>query len=322
MANINTGTTNFDQTVTALILRDIADNLRPQAVWLEEGAWVKATLVAGTNKLRYIGYGDLSNAEQALSEGVAPASEALTIAYEEFTCAQRGRVIELTDVAMKESPHDLFAVAAERLAYNAIITIDKAVGVVIRDDLTAPIQILANNRAARANLAQASSDYLTAALVRKAVTQMRAANVPTFPDGTYHSVIHPFAALDLMEETTGAGWLDVQKYVNNEQILKGEVGRLHGVRFKESNLATYIGDGGASSAHIFRTVIYGPGYFAFGDEMSVEAYMVTGATKSDPLNQLAKAGWKGMYGAKTLELTNVGPKYRGIDHVTSQAAAG
>lgn len=322
MATISTATTNFDQTVTALVLRDVQDNLRNLPTWMDEGAWIKASLVPGTNKLRYIGYGELSTAEQALTEGVAPTAEALTIAYEEFVCAQRGRVVSVTDIAMKESPHQLFAVAAERVAYNALMTIDTAVGVTARDDLVAPVQILANGRAARVNLAQASSDYLTAALVRKAVIQLRQANVPPFPDGTYHANIHPFVALDLMEETATGGWMDVQRYTNSEPLLRGEIGRLFGVRFKETNIGTYIGTGGAASANIFRTTIYGPGFFAFGDEMSVEAYMVRSPDKSDPLNQKALVGWKAMYGAKMLHLTGVGPRFRGIDTVSSQAAAG
>lgn len=323
MANIDTAVTNFDKTVTALILRDIADNLRKKPVWMDEGAWIKARLVDGTNTLRYIGYGELSTAVQSLSEGTAPTAEALTIAYEEFTCAQAGRLVGISDIALKESPHDLFAVAAERVAFNALMTVDQAVGVVIRDYITSPAQILANSRAARANLAQASSDYLTAAMIRTAVTQLRAANVPTFPDGTYHGIIHPFVAKDIMEETATAGWLDVQKYVSNEMILQGEIGRLHGVRFKESNQATYIGATGASSAHIFRTVIYGPGYFAFGDEQSIEAYMVRpGGDHTDPLAQQALVGWKAMWGAKVLALTGAGPRFRGLDTVSSAAAAG
>lgn len=323
MANINTSTTNFDKTVTAMILADIAQNLRKQASWLEEGAWIKARLRDGTNLLRYIAYGELSTTVQALAQGTPPAEEALSIYYEEFSCAQAGRLVGITDIALKESPHDLYAVAAERVAFNSIMTLDQNVGETIRDYITAPAQILANNRAARINLAQASSDYLTASLVRTAVTQLRAANVPTFPDGTYHSNIHPFVARDLMEETAGGAWLDVQKYVDNSQILKGEVGRLHGVRFKETNQATYIGNGGASSAHIFRTVIYGPGYFAFGDEQSIEAYMVRpGGDHSDPLAQKALVGWKAMWGAKPLAITGAGPKFRGIDTVSSAAAAG
>lgn len=319
-----TSTSNFDKTVTVLVLRTIAENLRKRASWLEEGAWVKATQIPGMNLLRYIAYGDLSTATQALTEATPPAEEALTINYEEFYGSQFGRVVGISDIALMQSPHELMAVAAERVAFNAILTVDRSAGENIRDYLTAPAQILANGRAARVNLTQASSDYLIAALIRRAVTELRAANVPTFPDGTYHGVIHPFVARDLMEESGTAGqWYDVNKYTNAQPMLRGEIGTLHGVRFMESNNATYIGNGGASSAHIFRTVIYGPGYFAFGDFAGVESYMVRpGGDHTDPLAQKALVGWKGFWGTKVLGLTGVGPKFRGIDTVSSAAAAG
>ncbi len=324
MATLLSNATNFDKTVTALVLRTIMENLRKRAVWLDEGAWLKATQVPGTNLMRYIAYGDLSTAVQALTEATPPAEEALSIGYEEFYGAQYGRLVGISDIALMQSPHDLAAVAAERVGINAILTVDRAVGETVRDYLTSPAQILANGRAARVNLTQASSDYMIAALIRRAVTELRAAEIPTFPDGTYHANIHPFVARDLMEESGTAGqWLDVRKYTDNEEILMGEVGRLHGVRFKETTSATYIGNGGASSAHIFRTTIYGPGYYAFGDFDGIESYMVRpGGDHTDPLAQKMLVGWKGFWGTKVLGLAGVGPRFRGIDTVSSAAAAG
>jgi N4-gp56 family major capsid protein len=326
VATTLTSATNFDKTVTALVLRTVMENLRKRAVWLDEGAWMKGSMIPGTNLIRYINYGDLSSATQALTEATPPSEEALTIGYEEFAASQYGRLVGISDIALMQSPHDLMGVAAERIAFNAISTLDRAIGETIRDYLTSPVQILANARASRAALAQASSDYMISALVRRAVTELRAANVPTFPDGTYHGIIHPFVARDLMEESGTAGqWMDIRKYGGPaaDELLKGEVGTIHGVRFAESNSATYIGDGGAASAHIFRTVIYGPGYFAFGDQQSIEAYMVRpGGDHTDPLAQKALVGWKAMWGAKVLGLAGVGPRFRGIDTVSSAAAAG
>lgn len=331
MATTTTATTNFDQTVTALILRLIYENLRKRTHWLDEGAWQKATLVPGTNKFRYISYGDLSSATQAITEGANATTltleEALTIAYDEFTGSQYGRLVGVSDIALKESPHDLISVAAEKVAWNALETLDKSVGDTIEAYTTSPVEIRPSGRAARANVTQASSDYLTAALVRQAVTELRNANVPTFPDGTYHGIIHPFVAADLMSEAVAnpGAWLDVRRYggPDAEAMLKGEVGRLHGVRFMESNQSTYLGANGLSSAHIFGTAIYGPDYFVFGDYMNIEAYMVRpGGDHYDPLAQKALVGWKGMWGTQVVDITGGGPRYRNVVTVSSQAAAG
>lgn len=319
-----TTTTNFDKTVTTLILREVADNLRKRAHWLDEGAWLKASHVPGTNNLRYIAYGDLSTVAIALTETTPPPELALSIAYDEFFGLQYGNLLGISDVALMESPHALAAVGAERLAYNAIMTLDRSVGESARDYITAPSTIFAGGFASRATLTQASGTYLTSALLRRAVTELRAANVPTFPDGTYHANIHPFVARDLMEEagTTGQ-WLDVNKYTTTVPMIRGEIGTLWGIRFMETNNATYIGNGGAASAHIFRTIVYGPGYFAFGDFDSIEAYMVRpGGDHTDPLAQKMLMGWKGFWGSQILDIPGVGPKFRGIDTVSSAAAAG
>jgi N4-gp56 family major capsid protein len=322
---LTTATTNFDRTVTALVLRTLVENLRKDAVWLDEGAWMQAQFIPGTNLMRYISVGDLSTAIQAPpAEGTPVFDEPLAIGYEEFTAAQAMRLVGITDVALTQNPHNLASVAAERVGFNALMTYDRSVGETVRDYITAPSTIYGGGFGSRAALTQASGTFLTASLVRRAVTELRASNVPTFPDGSYHGLIHPFVSRDLMEEagTTGQ-WLDVQKYINNQNILAGEIGTLAGVRFRETNNATYIGATGAASANIFRTMVYGPGYFATGDMQTVEAYMVRpGGDHTDPLAQKLLIGWKGMWGTKVLGLAGSGPKFRGIDTVSSAAAIG
>lgn len=307
MATTLTTTTNFDQTVVALVLRMILENMRKRTHWLEEGAWQKARIIPGTNLLRYISYGDLSSDTQGLTEGDNAATlaleEALTIGYDEFACDQFGRLVGISDIALVENPHELMSVAAERVAWNALETLDRNVGDVIEAFTGNDVQVTGTTRV---EVPQNSSDYGSANLVRQAVTQMRAANVPTFPDGYYHGIVHPYVAHDLMTEAatiTGA-WIDVRKYggPDAEDLLRGEVGRIHGVRFMESNQSTYLGAVGAASAHLFGTVIYGPDYYVFGDEQSTEAYVVRpGGDHYDPLAQKALVGWKGMWGSKVID---------------------
>lgn len=330
MATTTRATTNFDQTVVALVLRTIAENLRKRVGWLDEGAWQKASIVPGTNKLRYIAYGDFSSATQALTEGDNAATlaleQALTIGYDEFTASQYGRLVGISDLALKESPHNLMAVAAERVAWNALETLDRSVGDTIQA-FTAADLFTDSGFANRAAVTQAAGSLVTAADVRQVVTLMRKANIPTFPDGYYHGIIHPFVAADLMGEaaTNTGAWIDARRYggVGGEEILAGEIGRIHGVRFMERTQSTYLGAVGASSAHLFGTVIYGPDYFVFGDEQAVEAYMVRpGGDHYDPLAQKALVGWKGMWGSQVIDISGVGPRMRNLIAPSAQAAAG
>lgn len=72
--------------------------------------------------------------------------------------------------------------------------------------------------------------YMTDKMVNKAVTKMKKDKVPKI-NGKYYAVIHPSVALDLRE---CKGWRDAHMYAAPEEIMNGEIGELHGVRFIEN----------------------------------------------------------------------------------------
>lgn len=310
---ITTATTNFDQTVTALVLRTVEENLRDQLQWFQEGAYIPGTIVPGTNLIRHIAYGDLSVVAGTpspatppwLTEGTPPDEEPLTIGYAEYGASQAGRLIGITDVALAESPHNLMTIAAERVARNALATIDLN----IAETVTAGTNVVyASTATARNQLTAAMK--LTGDEVRQVVAQMKKSNIPTFPDGTYRAIIHPFQTYDLQADTAGAGWVEVSKYADPGRLLTGEIGKYMGVRFVESNIGTSVIDGGATSSDVYLATFFGPEYFAFGDLQTLSAYMVRpGGDHTDPLAQKALVGWKAMWGTKLLSITNVFPKY-------------
>jgi N4-gp56 family major capsid protein len=103
-------------------------------------------------------------------------------------------------------------------------------------------------------------------------------------------------------------------------MLAGEVGRLYGVRFIETTVGTWVNNtGGAGAIPVYSTLFFGRNYFAFGDFGSIETYMVTGPDKYDPLNQLAKVGYKGYVGADVS--TTLGTRARRLVHAGSVAGA-
>jgi len=298
-------TTNFDRTVTALVSGTIQQNLRKVARYMGAGGYMTGHIVPGTNLIRYISYGDLSQPLVAppapgtvpwLTEGQRPFYDPLTIGYEEFGAYQAGRLVGISDVALEYNPHNLFAVAAERIAYNAMATIDQYVASVLH----------AGTNAQYASTATATNQ-LTAAMmmkaseIREAVAWLKAANVPPFPDGYYHAFIHPNAIYDLEGDTAVGGWIEAAKYGAPDQLFTGEIGRLYGVRFIETPVGTYLGAVGATGAKVYSTFVFGPDAWAFGDVQSMRTYMIRpGGDHGDPLSQLAEVGWKAMFGAKLL----------------------
>lgn len=243
---ISTALTNFDKTVVTLVNKRLEELLRAPLPHLLPGNFRKAEFVKGTNNtMRFINIPDMSvvagtvsaGTPPWLTEGVAPTSEDLSIGYEEFSAAQAGRVIKLTDVAMMESPFDLLAEAADRIARNALATADKRVAEV----LSAGAAVMyAGGATTRAGIPHNSP--LTGQLVKLAVARLKAADVPTFSDGTYRAIVHPGSTYDLESDTSVGGWIDAQRYAGSEKLFTGEVGRYAGVRFIESSAAVSFSD--------------------------------------------------------------------------------
>ena len=309
-------TTNFDKTVTTLVSSTIETNLRKVVRYMGAGGFITGTIVPGTNQIRYIAYPDLSIPVQLppapgtvpwLIEGKRPDLEPLSIAYEEFGAYQAGRLVGISDVAMEYNPHNLFGVAAERLAYNAMATIDQYIASVLHAGANAQYASTATS-----TVTLTAAMKLTATEIREAVATLKAANVPPFPDGMYHAFIHPNMIFDLEGDTAVGGWIEAQKYGSPDSLFTGEIGRLYGVRFIETPVGTYLGTVGAASAKVYSTFIFGPDAWAWGDVQTLRSFMVRpGGDHTDPMAQLAEVGWKAMFGAKLL--TAAGNHYLRIE---------
>lgn len=283
-------TTNYDKTVTALVRRDILENLRPVARWLVPGAYIPGRLIPGTNLIRHVAYGDLPAATSIIAvEGVPPAEETLTIGYMEYDVSQKGRIVGLSDVALALSPHELMSVAAERVAFDAKMTVDRSIAAAFAAGTGVPLTVAGTG--------------LTGADIRRWVATLKNKLLPTFSDGYYIAMIHPGAVYDLMADTAVGGWIEASKYADPSRLLTGEIGRMHGVRFVE----TTIGTVNLAAPDTYNTYVLTPDCFAFGDLQSVETYMLRpGGDHSDLLAQKALVGYKGMWGAKTIEVAAAG----------------
>jgi N4-gp56 family major capsid protein len=238
---ISTATTNFDKTVVTLVNKRLEELLRAPLPHLLPGNFRAAEFVKGTNNtMRFINVPDMSVVAGTVSpgtlpwltEGTPPTTEDLTLGYEEFSAAQAGRGLKLTDIAMMESPFDLLNLAADRVARNALATADRRVAEV----LSAGAQVMyAGGATSRATIP--SNSALTGSLVKLAVARLKAAAVPTFSDGTYRAIVHPGSTFDLESDTAVGGWIDAQRYAGSAALFSGEVGRYAGVRFIESPAA-------------------------------------------------------------------------------------
>jgi N4-gp56 family major capsid protein len=87
-----------------------------------------------------------------------------------------------------------------------------------------------------------------------------------------------------------------------------EVGLYAGTRFLQTAYARLFVDGGAASADVASTFVFGPGAYCVADSQTLATYFVPpGGNHSDPLAQLAKVGWKYRGGAMLVD--EAGPRY-------------
>lgn len=302
MAGLPAKTTGFDKTVTAMVRRDVLENIREVSRWLVPGAYIPGTFIPGTNLIRHIAYGDLTVASGIIAiEGEPPDELPLTIGYAEYAATQRGRLVGITDVALGMNPHELMSIAADKVAYDAKMTVDRSIAAAFAAGTGIPLTL--------------AGATLTAADIRKWVAIMKSKLLPTFPDGYYIAMVHPAVVADLMNDTAIGGWIEASKYAAPGQLLNGEIGRMYGVRFIE----TTIGTSTTGSPDTYNTYVLSPDSFAFGDMQSIQTYMVRpGGDHSDPLAQKALVGYKGMWGAAVLAVAEAG----GVRYGEAAAHAG
>jgi N4-gp56 family major capsid protein len=267
---------DFSKIVTALVIRNVMEVLRDKAIVMQEGQFIRATHVPGTNQLRYTVFADLGAAESLL-EGVPPQPEGLVWDTQEFTGTQKGKLVAITDLAEDFSPFELYRIAAEKIAWNAVDTAEKDAVTLVNTGASPQGITIAGITAGQ------PADNIIAATVG-----LKKADVPMFSDGTYHALISPADSAAVMKQTGEKGWTDTMKYANGTALLNGEIGTFRGVRFIESNRVADT-----------KTVIFGPDAFIWGDFQTIRAYRVApGNDHSDPLAQRGLVGWKGMWGVK------------------------
>jgi N4-gp56 family major capsid protein len=292
------GTPNamFGEVVTALVVRNLIDRLRDSAIFLQEGSYIRARQVPGTNQMVFTAFADLTAAETLL-EGTPPEPDGLKFDTFNFTGVQKGKVVGITDIASLLSPFELYSQAAEKVAWNALDTAEK--------DIATALQ-------ASAGVVVTPGTGAVETLVA-AVVALKQGDVPTFPDGYYRCFASPATTAAFMTQAGELGWTDTMKYASSMALLNGEMGKFRGVRFIETNR---VADA--------TSVITGPDAYAWGDYQTIQAYRVApGGDHSDPLAQKGLVGWKGMWGVKVVEFPGaagqeVGPASnpKGFRHAT------
>lgn len=285
---------------------ELLDNAREKLIFAQLGR--KQALPANHGRtVEFRRWRTLGRISQ-LTEGVIPTGKKMGQVAITVTLAQYGDYVTVSDLIDLHAIDDIVLGATEELGAAAGETND----LLVRNVLLGGTQILfadaysgstyQSTPATEAALQSALASYtcnMTPTMINKAATALKKSAKGIKYSGQYYvAVIHPDIVFDLRECD---GWLWAHQYAAPEEIFTGEIGRLHGVRFIESNNAPVIKKSGQTYA-TFKTIFMAKEAFAVIDAEGGGMRTIIKSAKEigGPLEQFSTVGCKFEMAAKIL----------------------
>lgn len=222
-----------------------------------------------------------------LTEGKTPDGRNLDVTQIEAILKQYGDYVVTSDELQMTGIDPVVTEASELCGEQAALSVEVA----LANKLFAGTNVMfAGGKESREALV--AGDVITAEYVKKARRQLKKKNARKFSDGYYHAIIDPDMTYDL---TNDPAWQDVAKYAKPEQMLKGEIGKMHGFRFMEG---TAIEPVSGTGIEVHRALFYGKDSYGAvdlekgGGKPDIIIKQLGSAGTDDPLNQRGSVGWK------------------------------
>jgi N4-gp56 family major capsid protein len=138
----------------------------------------------------------------------------------------------------------------------------------------------------------AITDTLSASELRKAVRTLKSNKAMRYDDGYFMAKIGPYSSYDLQGDTT---WVNAHSYKDGEELYRGEIGKIYGVRVVETTNPKETANGGASNADIQHSFVHGKNSFGITDLEgdSKKVYVKTPGPNStdNPVDRFSTVGW-------------------------------
>ena len=305
MAGSNTGTAQVPAGVNNFYDRVMLKAARPLLVHLR-WAQVKDIPRNESAVIKFRRYSLLSAATTALTEGVTPSGSQLSVTNITATVQQYGDYITMTDLLVFTTLDPVLTETADLLGQQSGNTLDQLCRNVIGAGTT--IQFASTST---------QTSEVTAAMkitrqeVREAVRTLQGNDASkmtrmvnpstgfnTSPiNAAYIGIISHSTLYDLKNET---GFLPVEEYGSQKDVMEGEVGAMDDVRFVMTTNALTE----SSTVTVHHTLILAQNFYAItrvsGEAMrNIIKPLGSGGT-SDPLDQVQTSGWKATFVAKIL----------------------
>ena len=231
-----------------------------------------------------------------LTEGVTPDGQSLSVMAMTATISQYGSYVVSSDLLQLTSLDNMLTETVKMLGQQAGMTSDAITREVIAGGTNVRY---AGGKSSRATIT--ATDVLTVGDIKKAVRDLKAKNTPKI-NGYYVAIVHPDTIYDLWNDEE---WIEASKYAGSEQIFKGEIGKMYGVRFVESTEAKIweVGED-TKKVSVYGTLVLGANAYGVtklgGKGIETIIKQKGSAGTGDPLDQRSSVGWKLLKTAKIL----------------------
>ena len=307
---MNTTRTEIPAEVNNFYVRELLENATPAYVHVNFAMVKDLPMGAGTDTMKFRRYGLLTAQTTPLSEGITPLGKQLSTTEITAQVAYYGDFVTLTDKVQIESIDPVLVETAGLLGEQAGDSIDQ----ICRDVLVAGTTIqYASTAVSRVTVA--AGMIMNRDEAKEAVRTLKNNNAKplrkmidpntgfnTKPIGkAFMAIVHPDTTFDLDSAT---GWVPVEEYPNQKNVMENEVGSLAGIRFIETTNAKVFSGAGASGIDVYATLVMGARAYAItrisGKSLQNIVKPLGSAGTADPLNQRATSGWKATFVALIL----------------------
>lgn len=240
-------------------------------------------------------YTALSVANTPLTEGSNPSEVSISSSTVDVTLAEYGTTIKVAKMLSQTTIDREGEEKVGLVGQNMGETIDDLARTAMYSGATAQ---LAGAKSALTDVA--ATDTLSSTEVRKAVRALKKNKAIRYADGYFMGKVGPDTSYDLMNDTT---WVNAHSYKDGSELYRGEIGRLHGVRFVETNYQKSE----ASTVTVYSNFFHGDKaigeYNLAGDMPKLYIKVPTASDTSNPADRYSTIAWAGTYAAKVLVAT-------------------
>ena len=226
-------------------------------------------------------YSDLAQATSTLTELSDVSSIALGNPTQiPVTLQEYGSAVTTTKKLNLTSFNDVDTALADIIAYNAADSIDAVVASV----LTAGSNVIYSGTAT-STAGITSSQKMTVADIREAVTELRTNKALPRIGELYAAYLHPRQTADLRAETGNGGFQALTQYVDRTPFVAGAVGVIEGAFVVETPRVPYASNG---TVNVYKAVV--AGREALAEAMGQDISTVIGP-QIDALRRFHTIGW-------------------------------